>query len=59
VRTIAVGGGLCDWELPLCPMQPAMAGLCARRMPTPLRNCLPSLAAREAFGRGRFLAAWS
>lgn len=43
---------------PLLVMQPAMgAGLFARRTPTPLKNCLRSLANHSVFGLGLFLAA--
>ncbi|MFF7064766.1 DUF2938 family protein [Pseudomonas sp. NPDC008258] len=43
---------------PLCFMQPAMgAGLFASRTPTPLRNCLKSLATHFVFGVGLFLSA--
>lgn len=43
---------------PLFVMQPAMgAGFAASRTPTPLKNCLRSLAAHAIFGTGLYLAA--
>ncbi len=43
---------------PLCFMQPAMgAGFFASRTPTPVRNCLKSLATHFVFGVGMFLSA--
>ena len=43
---------------PLLVMQPAMgAGFFASKTPTPLKNCLRSLANHSVFGLGMFLAA--
>ena len=43
---------------PLLVMQPAMgAGIAASRTPTPLRNCLRSLANHTVFGLGLYLSA--
>lgn len=54
----AVTVGLATVAVPLFVMQPAMgAGLMASRTPTPLRNCLRSLAAHTVFGLGLYLSA--
>ena len=60
----ALALGMCSVVAPLCVMQPAMgAGFMARRTPTPLTNCLRSLASHTVFGLGlywsaRAIAAW-
>lgn len=55
----ALAFGVCTVLLPLCVMQPALgAGLFARRTPTPLLNCLRSVATHLVFGLGLYLAAW-
>jgi hypothetical protein len=53
---LAVGTGAV--VLPLFVMQPAMgAGFAASRTPTPLKNCLRSLATHAVFGCGLYLSA--
>jgi hypothetical protein len=53
---LAVGVGTV--LLPLFVMQPAMgAGFAASKTPTPLQNCLRSLANHAVFGAGLYLAA--
>lgn len=52
--------GIATVALPLFVMQPAMgAGIASRNTPTPLRNCLRSLANHTVFGAGLYLAAGS
>ena len=54
----AVVVGVVTVVAPLCFMQPAMgAGFFASRTPTPVRNCLKSLATHFVFGVGLFLSA--
>ncbi|MEO9244718.1 DUF2938 domain-containing protein [Pseudomonas inefficax] len=54
----AVAVGVGTVLAPLCFMQPAMgAGLFASRTPTPVRNCLKSLATHFVFGVGMYLSA--
>lgn len=56
VPAVAVGAGTV--VAPLFVMQPAMgAGFAASKTPTPLRNCLRSLANHTVFGVGLYLAA--
>jgi hypothetical protein len=53
---LAVGMGTV--AAPLLVMQPAMgAGIASSRTPTPVRNCLRSLANHTVFGTGLYLAA--
>jgi hypothetical protein len=50
--------GVCTVLVPLFVMQPAMgAGFAASRTPTPLKNCLRSLANHTVFGLGLYLSA--
>ena len=50
--------GLVTVVVPLFVMQPAMgAGFASSKTPTPLKNCLRSLANHAAFGTGLYLAA--
>jgi hypothetical protein len=50
--------GVCTLLVPLFVMQPAMgAGFAASRTPTPLKNCLRSLANHTVFGLGLYLSA--
>lgn len=54
----AVAIGVATVAAPLFVMQPAMgAGFAASRTPTPLKNCLRSLANHTVFGVGLYLAA--
>jgi len=54
----AVAVGMATVVVPLLVMQPAMgAGFAASKTPTPLRNCLRSLATHAVFGAGLFLSA--
>lgn len=54
----AVALGVGTVAAPLFVMQPAMgAGFAASRTPTPLKNCLRSLANHTVFGVGLYLAA--
>lgn len=54
----AIAVGLCTVVAPLFLMQPAMgAGFAARKTPTPLKNCLRSLANHTVFGLGLYLSA--
>ncbi|MDL5364646.1 DUF2938 domain-containing protein [Xanthomonas sp. NCPPB 2654] len=54
----AVAMGMATVVVPLLVMQPAMgAGFAASKTPTPLRNCLRSLATHAVFGAGLFLSA--
>lgn len=54
----AVAIGMATVIAPLFVMQPAMgAGFAASRTPTPLKNCLRSLANHTVFGVGLYLAA--
>lgn len=54
----ALGLGLATVAAPLLLMQPAMgAGFLASRTPTPLRNCLRSVANHAVFGLGLYLCA--
>ena len=55
----AVAVGMCTVLAPLCIMQPAMgAGFASTKTPTPLRNCLRSLANHTIFGVGLYLSAF-
>ena len=50
--------GICTVAAPLLVMQPAMgSGFAASRTPTPLKNCLRSLANHAVFGVGLYLSA--
>ncbi|MCU7647376.1 DUF2938 domain-containing protein [Pseudomonas piscis] len=54
----ALAFGIVTVLLPLCLMQPAMgAGLFSSKTPTPLRNCIRSLATHTVFGIGLFVSA--
>lgn len=54
----AVAVGVSTVLAPLCVMQPAMgAGFASSKTPTPLRNCLRSLANHTVFGLGLYLSA--
>lgn len=54
----AVAVGLGTAVIPLFVMQPAMgAGVAGSRTPTPLKNCLRSIANHGVFGAGLFLSA--
>lgn len=54
----ALALGVATVAAPLLVMQPAMgAGFAASNTPTPLRNCLRSLANHAVFGLGLYLAA--
>jgi hypothetical protein len=54
----AVAVGVCTVVAPLLVMQPAMgAGLLSSKTPTPLANCLRSVANHAVFGVGLYLAA--
>ena len=54
----ALAVGWCTAAAPLLVMQPAMgAGFFALRTPTPLKNCLRSLANHTVFGFGLYLSA--
>lgn len=54
----ALAVGICTVAAPLLVMQPAMgAGFAASRTPTPLKNCLRSLANHTVFGIGLYLSA--
>ena len=54
----ALGWGLLTAAAPLFVLQPAMgAGIASRRTPTPLANCLRSLANHAVFGLGLYLSA--
>lgn len=54
----AVAVGMATVAAPWFVMQPAMgAGFAASRTPTPLKNCLRSLANHTVFGVGLYLAA--
>lgn len=56
VPAIAVGFGTV--VVPLFVMQPAMGlGIAASRTPTPLKNCIRSMANHTVFGLGLYLAA--
>ncbi|MBT9491410.1 MAG: DUF2938 domain-containing protein [Paucibacter sp.] len=56
--TPALVVGVTTVLLPLLVMQPAMgAGLASSKTPTPLKNCLRSLANHSVFGLGLYLAA--
>lgn len=53
----ALAVGLGSVVVPLCVMQPAMgAGVAASKTPTPLRNCLRSVATHGVFGIGLYAA---
>jgi hypothetical protein len=53
----ALAVGVATVVVPLFVMQPAMgAGFAASRTPTPLKNCLRSLATHAVFGVGMYLA---
>ena len=55
---MAVATGIATVVMPLFVMQPAMgAGFAASRTPTPLKNCLRSLANHAVFGVGLYLSA--
>ncbi|MBB3193000.1 DUF2938 domain-containing protein [Roseateles terrae] len=50
--------GVATVAIPLFVMQPAMgAGIAASRTPTPLKNCVRSLANHAVFGAGMYLSA--
>ncbi|MBQ5946454.1 DUF2938 domain-containing protein [Massilia sp. ST3] len=54
----ALAVGMATVAAPLFLMQPAMgAGFAASKTPTPLKNCLRSLANHTVFGLGLYLAA--
>jgi hypothetical protein len=54
----ALALGVATVAAPLFVLQPAMgAGIASSRTPTPLRNCLRSLANHAVFGAGLYLAA--
>ena len=54
----ALAVGVCTVAAPLLVMQPAMgSGFAASRTPTPLKNCLRSLANHTVFGLGLYLSA--
>lgn len=54
----ALAVGVATVAAPLLVMQPAMgSGFAASRTPTPLKNCLRSLANHTVFGLGLYLAA--
>jgi hypothetical protein len=54
----AVAVGVLTVLAPLCIMQPAMgAGFASSKTPTPLKNCLRSLANHAVFGVGLYLSA--
>lgn len=54
----ALALGLATVVVPLFVIQPAMgSGFAARRTPTPLKNCLRSLANHGVFGLGLYLTA--
>lgn len=54
----ALAVGICTVAAPLLVMQPAMgSGFAASRTPTPLKNCLRSLANHTVFGLGLYLCA--
>ncbi len=54
----ALAMGVCTVAAPLLVMQPAMgSGFAASRTPTPLKNCLRSLANHTVFGFGLYLSA--
>jgi hypothetical protein len=54
----ALAVGICTVAAPLLVMQPAMgSGFAASRTPTPLKNCLRSLANHTVFGLGLYLSA--
>ena len=54
----AVLVGMATVAAPLFVMQPAMgSGIAASRTPTPLRNCMRSIANHTVFGLGLYLTA--
>jgi len=54
----AIAVGFCTVVIPLFVMQPAMgAGFAASRTPTPLKNCIRSMANHTVFGAGLYLSA--
>lgn len=54
----ALALGVATVAVPLLLIQPAMgAGIASRRTPTPLKNCLKSLATHAVFGLGLYLSA--
>lgn len=54
----ALAVGICTVAAPLFVMQPAMgSGFAASRTPTPIKNCLRSLANHTVFGLGLYLSA--
>lgn len=54
----ALAVGICTVAAPLLVMQPAMgSGFAASRTPTPIKNCLRSLANHTVFGLGLYLSA--
>lgn len=54
----ALAWGLATTAVPLFLLQPAMgAGIASMRTPTPLKNCLRSLASHTVFGLGLYLSA--
>ncbi len=55
---VGMGMGMGTVAAPLLVMQPAMgSGFAASRTPTPLKNCLRSLASHTVFGLGLYLSA--
>lgn len=54
----AIAVGMCTVVVPLFVMQPAMgSGFAASKTPTPLENCLRSLANHTVFGLGLYVSA--
>lgn len=54
----AIAVGMLTVLVPLLVMQPAMgAGVASSKTPTPLKNCLRSLATHTVFGLGLYLSA--
>ncbi len=54
----AIAVGMATVAAPLLVMQPAMgAGIASSKTPTPLKNCLRSVANHTVFGLGLYLAA--
>jgi hypothetical protein len=54
----ALAWGVVTAAAPLLVMQPAMgAGIASSRTPTPLKNCLRSLASHAVFGLGLYVSA--
>lgn len=54
----AIAVGFCTVVVPLFVMQPSMGlGIAASKTPTPLKNCMRSMANHTVFGLGLYLAA--